>query len=410
MSSALLDQAVSSGSNLLTVILVLRAGDALTFGAFSVAFAVNGLLLGMVRAVVGDITILRIRSKSVGVPATADAAVTLVGIASLAFALPIVVLGSLLPPPLHLFVIASGVFLPVVLIQDIQRYIAFGCGQPGTALRLDVIWLLAQLTATIPMLILHLDPLLVMYAWGFGATISAGHGLMSSGRQLCRHGLAELVGDERRRGGAFFADYALSNGIAQLALLGLSGIMSLIQFGLLRLALTVVGAVTNVLGSARSLVFASIAGQPDPRPRIPRVWVAATVSFGSLAMGFAVGLALLPPAWGTAVFGPVWLTVRPLLLLAGAAEALRVMSFPSSDFIRAHGSGRQLVLTRSLSGGGVAVGLLLGGAIAGVQGALLSLLCVQAAVLLLWLLQAHRTWRRRASERVPRVRQGQQTL
>lgn len=406
-SSALLDQAVSSGSNLLTVILVLRVGDALTFGAFSVAFTVHGLLLGVMRSTIGDITILRIRRNPDQTEATADAAVTVVGVVTLSLALPVVVLGTLLPTPLNLFVIALGVLLPAVQIQDIQRYIAFGHGQPGTAVRLDVVWLLVQLAAAIPVLILGPDPVLVMYAWGMGAAVSASYGLLSSGRHLRRHGLTELVRGERRRARTFLADYTLSAGTGQLALLGLSGILSLVGFGMFRLALTVVGTVTNVLASARSLVFASIAGQPHPGPRMLRLWGIATLSFGVVSMGFASALVLLPSAWGEAVFGPTWETVRPLLLLAGAAEALRVMTFPSSDFIRARGSSQRLVLTRALTAIGVALGLLLGGLLGGVLGALVSLVCVQAAVLLLWLIQAHRTWRRRDREREVDARPGE---
>lgn len=397
-SSALLDQIVSSGSNLLIVILVLRSGDVLTFGAFSVAFAVHGLLLGVMRATVGDVTLLRIRRDPDSERATADAAVTVVGIVTFLLALPIIALGALLPAPLQAFVIALGVLLPAIHIQDVQRYIAFGLGRPQTALSLDVLWLLVQIATTIAVLVAHPNPVLVVYAWGLGAAVSAGYGLVASARRLLLHDLGELARGERRRARTYFADYVLSNGLGQLALLGLSGILSLVGFGLFRLALTVVGAVTNVLGSARSLVFASMAGQPDPGPRMLRLWAGATLSFGLLAIGFAAGLVLLPPAWGVALFGPAWLTVRPLLLLAGAAEAVRVMAFPSSDFVRAHGSGRRLVLTRAIAAISVALGLLLGGLIAGVQGALLWLFCAQAASLLAWLVQAHRTRQQRFGE------------
>ena len=61
-SAALVDQVLSSGSQLLLFVLVAREADTTTLGAVSVAMLAHGFLLGVVRAGIGEPVLLRCRA------------------------------------------------------------------------------------------------------------------------------------------------------------------------------------------------------------------------------------------------------------------------------------------------------------------------------------------------------------
>ncbi|MGH8601424.1 MAG: hypothetical protein ACREXR_01190 [Gammaproteobacteria bacterium] len=179
----------------------------------------------------------------------------------------------------------------------------------------------------------------------------------------------------------------MSAGIAQVSFLALSAVLVLSEFGLLRLALAVVSPLANMLASARILTLSYFGRRKKPDHKTIRVVAATSGAYALATMVYVGGLLLLPPNIGVILFGQLWPGARPLLLLAGIAEAIRVAAFPAIDFTKAFRPGSALVTTRILTGSAFAVGLLAGGAIAGPSGALTGLLIAQLVSLIYWLVR-----------------------
>ncbi|PZS26314.1 MAG: hypothetical protein DLM61_18555 [Pseudonocardiales bacterium] len=379
------DQVLSSGTNLLLLLLVLRTSSGSVFGAFSAAVIVQGLLLGSSRALIGEVLLLRMGRSPETRRQDRGLALTLVLGSSAVFGLALAAVGAFLPEPLRGFFLVIGVAVPFVHVQDLQRYGAFAVAQPRTAVALDLGWLVVQAGTSAILLTLTPQPRDFVLAWAAGAAVSAAAGLFITRWAPSLRGIHAVVLEERGRSGSFFGDFALSAGVAQAAFLGSSGVLTLAGFGLLRFALTVVSALTNVLSSARILTLGFFGRRRIPDRATWQLFWGAGATYVSITVMFVGFLLIMPRHVGMLIFGPLWLQAVPLLGLAAIVEAIRVASFPAIDFLKAFIAGSALVTTRSIVGLITASSLLVGGAVAGPRGALVALAAAYLLALALWL-------------------------
>jgi O-antigen/teichoic acid export membrane protein len=165
--NALLDQAASSASNVLALVLLARALDADTFGRFSLGYAVLVLVLSLTRAALGTrITLTPDHDHAHRVTAGVLGALTLLAVPTAA-----VVTGAGLlltsghDPALQLLV---GLATPVVCAQDVLRFGAVAAGRPGVALVSDLSWLALVGVA----LLLRTDSRTTLLVWAGGAALA----------------------------------------------------------------------------------------------------------------------------------------------------------------------------------------------------------------------------------------------
>jgi hypothetical protein len=388
------DQVLSSGTNLLLLVLVLRASSGPAFGTFSVALIIEGLLLGSSRAMIGEVLLLRVRRTPDNFRTDRSLALTLVLGSSASLALAMAAVGAFLPDLLRGFFLAMAVAVPFVLVQDLQRYLAFAMGRPQTAVALDLVWLVTQAATSSIVLLLTDEPVHLVLAWATGAAISAVAGLIGMRWRPAQRGILQLVRDERSKSVRFLSDLGLSTGAAQAAFLGLSAVLTLAGFGLLRFTLAVTSPLTNLLSGARILTLGYFGRLRAPNRTTWRVLWGGTVGYAAVTLAFVVILLIIPDALGTAVLGVLWPQARPLLLLAGIAEAVRVAQFPAIDFLKAFVAESALVATRAATGLIIAISLLVGGVAAGPRGALIALGLANLLVLVWWLLAVRAANRR----------------
>ena len=147
--AGLLDQVVSSASNLLAVLLVARALDADGFGRFALAYAIVVATLGVSRSWFGtrlsllvDPTLVRAEVRSVT--------------GALLLLAPVLVLVVIVPSWLltagadPVVLVAVSLAAPVVCLQDSLRFAAVSQGRPAVALWSDATWLVVLL-ALVPL-------------------------------------------------------------------------------------------------------------------------------------------------------------------------------------------------------------------------------------------------------------------
>ena len=368
--AAMVDQVLSSGTQLLLIVLVARNADPTTFGAVSVALIVHGLLMGLVRAGVGEIVLLRCRANLSAVRREACSGLFVALLAGVVSALCLVVVGVSVGGEVGPFLLLMALAAPFVYTQDVLRSVAYGEGRVDQAVLVDGVWMVVQVGVSAVLLVAgDATPTGLVLAWVLGAAVA----VMTVGpyRRMWPRPVAvrRWWAEERARSSGFIADFLVSNGMWQAAFLLLGVVMPLDELGALRVAIVSVSPLANLMAGVRSLVLANLAGLRN-RPALA-LRRAAQVGACLAAAGAAYGIALvlLPDRWGAELFGETWAEAATLVGIVAVSEVVRLPTFAAIDLVKVLGAPLDLVRTRLTSSTGVVTGLLIGGIVAGPPGA-----------------------------------------
>ena len=143
-----IDQVISSASNFALSILIARSVDSHTFGAFATSFTLFSFLIGITRAIGRYPLIIGFgdRSKEEYRRATRSATGAICSF-GLAAGLVTALVGYTLGGREGAALVAMGLVLPLVLLQDGWRGALIGAGRPAAAALNDSIWTVSQFTA-----------------------------------------------------------------------------------------------------------------------------------------------------------------------------------------------------------------------------------------------------------------------
>jgi hypothetical protein len=409
----MLDQAVSSLSNVVVAVIVARVVAPEQFGAFSVAVIAYAIALGAVRALVGEPWLSTHSSTDPSEPAdpadstnptdpagaadpsgpgapaaapgpatgTADlvhaavAASLAAGVVVMVFALTT---GGALWRPL----VALTLFFPALAVQDSLRHVAV-VDRPEVALASDVAWL----AAVIPLLVAvpgDAEPAWFIAAWGAGGLaglVVAVHGLRvrvsggSAGRWFSSH---------REMAGAFFGEFVTARAVGQAVLLALGGIAGLGALGAIRAAQVFYGPLNMLFaGAYLALVPDGARRRHEPQQLVRLMATATGLLAGAALVWTVVGLAL-PDAWGVELFGDTWHEADDVMVPMGLAVTAGTLSTGAFAGIRSLGAARVSLRVRLWSMPPQA-GLALAGAAAGAAlGYALGLTAGYLVVAVLW--------------------------
>ena len=388
---------LSSGTQLLLMVLVARETDPTTFGAVSIALLAHGLLLGVARAGIAEVVLLRCRANRSATPDETRRGLFLALLAGAAAGLGLVGAAAVVGGEVGYFLRLMALAAPIVYGQDLLRYVAYGTGRVEQAVRVDGVWFVVQVAVSAVLLAVgEATPSRLILAWLLGA--GAGALALCLARRLWPHPVAVRRWwiEERARAGGFLADFLLSNGMWQGSLLLLGAILPLAELGALRVANVSVHPLANLLAGVRTLTLAHLAGL---RVRPVRAWRRAVqvglVLAGAAAL-YGAGLVLLPDSWGAELFGETWTEAAAIVGIVAAGEVLRLPTFAAIDLVKVLGAPGDLVRTRLAGGVGVVAGLLLGGIVAGPRGAAIGTTVGYALNLAIWWRQARVLSRRPA--------------
>ncbi|CAM5585852.1 hypothetical protein SAVIM338S_05117 [Streptomyces avidinii] len=367
--ASVLDQAASSATNILVLVLAARLSSAAGFADFSMVYVTFTVLLGLNMAYVGQSLVLQ---KGALLGSACRAGLAFTGAASAAVGAVLALVGLVLPGAPGRAFLALGLVLPLVLLQDGLRYCFSALRAPQRALAADAL----RLACVVPALLLQPEgasAARLVLVWGVSALPALALGLWLLWPSVRGAGLAELVREVRpylRRGHLgqrFVVEFAVGNGSSQLAVLGLGVFATPLAVGALRGATTLFGPLNVLFNSANSF------GPPVlARARGKRGVVRLTALLGgALAVTGAVWGAVLyalPDRLGRELLGDSWTAASALLPATGAQYA--VMGLGTCALLTLRVLNPKATLSLQVVFSLLSVGLLLGGyAVWGVAGA-----------------------------------------
>lgn len=369
MAGATADQILSSGTGLVLMVLVARAADATTFGALSVALIVNGLMLGIQRAAVGEVFLLRCRHHLTRARSEARLGLLLAIVVGTAAAAVMLAVGTVVGGEVGRFLQIVAIGAPFVYAQDLLRLLGYATGRLRVAVAVDGMWLGVQVTISAGLIIANeATPTRLLLAWLAGAVASPLFGCIAEAL-VPRGSLRSWWHHEHARVGGFVGDFAVSTGMVQASFLAVGIVLPLAEFGALRVAFVSLSPLANLLTGVRTLTLAHFGGLRDSPTRALRRAAQVAVAFAACGAIYGGFLVLLPESWGAELFGSTWMDAAALVGLVVIGEVCRVSAFTAIDLVKVFGRPVVLVRTRAMASVGVVVGLFVGAIVAGPRGA-----------------------------------------
>lgn len=378
----MLDQAMSSLSNVVVTVMVARLLDPTQFGAFSVAMVAYQLAVGAVRAVAGEPWLSthsvdgpaeRARAMADLVPASlvlsAACSVVLAGLA--------VADGGTAAPSL----LALAVVFPYLGVQDALRFVAV-VDRPQVALASDLAWL-AVVVVLVALAPGGAESEWFVVAWGVGG--AAGLAVAWAMMPVPLRGRAwRWMSTHRAMSAAYFSEYVTSRAVSQVVLLALGAISGLAAVGAVR-AVQVFYGPLNTLHAGIYLALVPDGARRRDRPDLlVRMMVAATaVVTGAAALWMVAGL-VMPDRLGTALFGQTWLDAGDLMLAMGLATVAGSLATGAFAGLRALGAARLSLRARLYSLPPQLVFTLVGAAAASAIGYTIGFAVANAVVTVIW--------------------------
>ncbi|MGW6845262.1 hypothetical protein [Streptomyces sp. NPDC054958] len=362
--ASVLDQAASSATNILVLVLAARLSSASGFADFSMVYVTFSVLLGLNMAYVGQSLVLE-KGERLGAECRSAVGFTAAGSAAVGVLLAAV--GLALPGATGTAFLALGLVLPLVLLQDGLRYCFSALRAPERALAADALRLVCVVAALAAQPEGASAGRLVL-AWGLSALPALGLGLWLL-RPYVRGSRADLRPYLRRGhlGQRFVVEFAVGNGSSQLAVLGLGVFATPLAVGALRGATTLFGPL-NVLFNSANAFGPPVLGRLGGKRATVRATVALGLVLATVGAGWATALYLLPDRLGRELLGDTWAGASALLPATGAQYA--VMGLGTCALLTLRVLAPKATLSLQVVFSLLSVGLLLGGyAVWGVTGA-----------------------------------------
>ncbi|MFE1790364.1 hypothetical protein ACFW7J_18545 [Streptomyces sp. NPDC059525] len=372
--SSVLDQAASSATNILVLVLAARLSSASGFADFSMVYVTFSVLLGLNMAYVGQTVVLEKEAGGrLGVTCRSSVLFTAAAAGVAGLVLGVV---SLVLPSGWAF-LALGLVLPFVLVQDGLRYCFSALRVPERALAADTLRLVCVVAA------LAVQPQgasagRLVLVWGLSALPALGLGLWLL-RPYVRGARADVRPYLRRGhlGQRFVVEFAVGNGSSQLAVLGLGAFATPLAVGALRGATTLFGPL-NVLFNSANAFGPPIVGRASGKRGVVRLTAAMGAALALLGAGWAAVLYALPEGLGRHLLGDTWTAASALLPATGAQYA--VMGLGTCALLTLRVLNPKATLSLQVVFSLLSVALLLGGYAAwGVTGAAWGLAAGSAA-------------------------------
>lgn len=344
------DQALSSFTNFLLAVLAARSLDPQEFGGFAIALATYLIAVGIVRAVCAEPLIVRHSVGSARSEAERVLGATL--LLAVGGGLALVGAGAVFGAPVGPALLALGLSLPGLLLQEVERYWFVAEGRPAGAFVVDAVWTVTQLVG-IFVLVSVTTPTVGGFVgvWGAAATFSAIVGLVAM-RVVPRPGAAiGWLASSRDLWPRYLGEFASTMGAWQATLFLLGGLAGLASLGAVRGAQVLFGPLHVVFYGARLVVVpegarADVVG----RRSVVRTAVAAAAALGGITVVWTAVVVVLPDRIGTALLGDTWAAAHDIALPFGAFMTTEAVVFGASIGLRLLADARSSLRAASVAG------------------------------------------------------------
>jgi O-antigen/teichoic acid export membrane protein len=384
----LIDQVLSALTNMVLNVLVVHAAGAKAFDAFSVAFLLFAIMIGIERALVGQPLGIRhsadsgdLRRRTV----SRAAGVTL-GIA-VAAALGMIGIGLPLGGSLGTTLIATAAVLPFLLLQDVCRYAFFAGGEAKKAAFNDALWAVVQFSAMGILIGLGAAtaPSLVL-VWGGAAAVCVVVALAQLRAVPNPLATIDWVREHRDLVGYFVGEYMLTTGAFNGGYLTVGAIVGDQAVGSIRAAQVLLGPLQIVSSAGMSFGLPELSRRAEHLSGSLRKKIAFGTTTGMVALSLTyMGLLyFMPNTVGELFFSTKWVEAKQVLLPLALAMVMSTASLGPAVIIYSLGLAKttfRLIMIEAP----LVFGLMISGTfLAGVTGAAWGQLIDQTILLVLW--------------------------
>ena len=350
------DQGVSSLTNFLIGVVAARNFPPSEFGSFAVVFAIYTLMLSVSRTIASDPLIIRFSASSReawrGGTASATGTAVSTGVFAGAFC---ILVGQLIGAPLGSGLVALGVMLPGLLLQDAWRYAFFSEARGSKAFVNDLVWGLL-LAVWMAILTKHADFSVdrLVFAWGFTGSVAGGLGLLQGGVVPKPTHAVRWMRQHRDLITLYLGEFAVTMAANQLMVFSVGALGGLQEAGALRGGQLLFGPL-NILFLGASLVAvpeaAKLLSVSKANLRVFCFAYAACFALTGLTLGIVAWT--LPTNIGIAILGENWVPAHRLVIAmtigSVAAAVYMAASIGLKAMAAAHLSFRSRLIMAPLS-------------------------------------------------------------
>lgn len=380
---AITDQAVSSASNYLVLLLIIRVGTLSEVGAYGFAYTAYFLLMSLGRACTLEPLTVRLGNSDPRWRVEVSTALGLqLGVAVM-LGLSTFVLSQLLDGSLSEALLMLALGLCGLLLQDATRLVYFAEMRASAACANDALLLVVQASlyawsaATV-----GLSPATLVLGWAGAALVAGCAALVHLRCMPALVGWALFLRSHRNLIAAYVADYLANRGTEQLTLVGILAAGGVAPLGAVTVARTLFAPLTTVQTGLNSVVLPRAARlhRENASVSVQRIiyWLAGFMAGLMLAGGLV--LALVPARSGQWALGVNWTTADQLLLPMTVFSVLNAVGFAFWIGAKARQSTGRIFVARLAAGLVMAAAATFGVTLGGATGAVLGMTIGAAAL------------------------------
>lgn len=319
---SLLSQVLNSLTNLALAVLVARGSTPSEYGVWAIAFAGYVLALQVLRAVVST-PILLADPKDQPTSSLRDSALSTAGGVGIAASVVFVMITPFMGSSGATMVLLFALGLPLLLLLDTVRYLAFRDERGRSAAGVDITWVSLQAVGYATCWIAGFTSGVTMTAvWACSAMLCAVACITKGSVRLRLAGMMEFLRSHSRTSRKLLVESLLGTGVLQLlpSLLAVSA--GLAVAGGVRASQTAFGPITFLIMGITPLMTTAAAKRiRSGEAHVWLLWVMAGVT--GISAGVAFVLLRFAPGIGTMLVGDSWPLVASILVPAALTAGLR---------------------------------------------------------------------------------------
>jgi len=390
----LVDQALSASTNVAVFFVVAHQVDLRGLDSFAIAFYVFTLLIGVERALVGQIFGVRY-SGTQGAPwrraAGEGLGAVLVG-TSVASTVMVVVAVTVLPSPLRQTMMAAAAVMPFLLLQDACRMAFFSQGQPHVAALNDFVWAVVQLGATAVLLAQGKgDAPDLVAVWGLSAGLATALALVQLRVLPNPAGATAWIGRTWSVSAFLLAEYLLGAGAFNGGFLAVGALVDDGAVASIRGAQVLLGPLFILNAAVLTFSLPEVARRPTmPGRRRWQVALGITTGMLVISLGYTAVLLTVPDSIGSWLFRDDWSLAHAVLVPVAIGTAAAGAAAGPAVVIYGMAMTRQAIRVMYVEAPLVFAMLIGGALLGGVVGAAWGLALDQLLMLPMWYLVLRR--------------------
>jgi O-antigen/teichoic acid export membrane protein len=376
----LLDQVLSSATNFGLTFFVAASVAVAEFGAFSLAYVVYGVALGLSSGLASAPLVVRFSAAAPAEVREAErSSVSAALVTGLLGGAACLVAGLVLDGALRSTLLALAPLLPGLLVQDAWRFAFVARGEPARAAGNDLLWLVLQVGGVVVLLALDAvsAPAMVL-VWGGAATVAALVACVQARARPTLAGARSWLREQRDLGARYALEHVAMRSGPWLAVGAVGVVAGLSAVAALHGMLLLVLGPLNLLFLAASFVAVPEGVRlfrQDPE-RLPRAAGLSSLVVTALAAGWCGVLVIGGDRVGGLLLGETWGLAEPLLPVFVLLALARAASLGPGQGLRAVGDARRTLWLQLATVAGSVVAAVLGAVAAGAGGAATGLMIV----------------------------------